>query len=239
VSERFVTFDRLDEDWARLIRSATAADAVRRWSHDPALAGVASLQDLLDRRAAARPPEADAILRALVTRSSQDQLAARTLLQALIPGLHRLARTAGRGSDDAAAELVGLAWDRIATYPVERRPGNVAANILLDVRKEFLQDRGHDEIPIEPGTEPVALARHVGVMIKDRGGRVDELDVIDARDALRRLLDRARLRPTTATYLWRRACGEDNATLRAELGLTEAQSWDCWRRGLAALARAS
>jgi hypothetical protein len=239
VSERFVTFDRLDRDWSRLLRSSAAANALDRWSSDPALAGVGSLQDLLDRRAAAGPVEADAVLRALVTRARHDQVAVRTLLQAVIPGLHRLARTVGRGSDDAAAELVGLAWDRIATFPVERRPGNVAANILLDVRKGFLQDRGHDEIPIEPGTEPGLLTRQVGVMVRDRGGRVDELEAVDARDALRRMLTRAQLRPVTATYLWRRACGDDNATLRTELGLTQAQSWDCWRRGLAALARAS
>jgi hypothetical protein len=156
----------------------------------------------------------------------------------MIPGLHRLARTVGRGTDDAAAELVGLAWDRIASYPVERRPGNVAANILLDVRKGYLRDHLRVEVPVGSSCDHGPVTRHAGVLTRASGELGNELDVVDARDALRRMFARAGLRPVTATYLWRRATGEDNATLRRDLGLTEAQSWDCWRRGLGALARA-
>jgi hypothetical protein len=166
-------------------------------------------------------------------------VAARALLQALVPGLHRLARTVGGGSDEAAAELVALAWARIVTYPFERRPGRVAANVLLDVRKTYLREHRGGAVIIDEATARRRLVRHEGVLVEARGAQAEEVDVVDARDALRRLLAGAELRPVTLAYLWGRACGEDNATLRARLGLTRAQTWDCWRRGLAALARAS
>jgi hypothetical protein len=40
----------------------------------------------------------------------------------------------------AIGELVALAWARIRTYPARPNRG-VAANLLMDVRKQFAQDR--------------------------------------------------------------------------------------------------
>ena len=67
------------------------------------------------------------------------ELAARTLLQALLGGLNSLACRIGRDAD-AIDEMVSLAWER-STYPAHR-PGSVSGNVWLDVRKRYL--RIHD-----------------------------------------------------------------------------------------------
>lgn len=131
----------LDAEWVRLARSVQARRAVARWASDhPALAGAADLDAILDRRR--EPSTSRAVLRSLAELAPEDTLAARALLQALLPGLMTLAGNIGRSDPDAVDELVSLAWERIRTYPAER-PGAVAANVLWDVRKRY---RRHREI---------------------------------------------------------------------------------------------
>lgn len=81
------------------------------------------------------------MLEALASLAADDDIAARTLLlQAVVPGIVTMA--AQICNDDVAAidELAPLAWERIRTYPCERN-GSVAANILLDVRKQYRRHR--------------------------------------------------------------------------------------------------
>jgi hypothetical protein len=96
----------------------------------PALGGVADLDALLESRRDDKA--APAVLRALAVLAPGDDLAARTLLQALLPGLVRLAGLVGYDDRAAIEEMVSLAWERIRTYPARRR-GSVAANVLFDV----------------------------------------------------------------------------------------------------------
>jgi class 3 adenylate cyclase len=91
--------------------------------------GLADLDELLERRR--DDQAAPAVLRALAVLAPADDLAARTLLQALLPGLVRLAGMVGYGDPAAIEEMVSLAWERIRTYPAGRR-GSVAANVLFD-----------------------------------------------------------------------------------------------------------
>ena len=58
------------------------------------------------------------------------------LLEALLPGLVRLAGITGYDDPAAIEEIVSLAWERIRTYPPGHW-GSVAANVLLDVRKRY------------------------------------------------------------------------------------------------------
>jgi len=51
-----------------------------------------------------------------------------------------LCRRVRRDDPYAIGELVALAWARIRTYPARPNRG-VAANLLMDVRKQFAQDR--------------------------------------------------------------------------------------------------
>lgn len=127
----------LDAEWRRLACSPDARRALIRWrAKQPALAGLSDFDELLDRRR--DPAVAPPLLAALAALAPSDHLAVRVLLQALVPGLVRLSHTVGRGHDDAVGDMISLAWERIATYPATRH-GDVAANVLRDVRKRYQQ----------------------------------------------------------------------------------------------------
>jgi DNA-directed RNA polymerase specialized sigma24 family protein len=143
------TLARLDAEWRELTESPQSNAALERWQRDePALGDGGTLDDVLVRRRDSFA--APAILSALGRLAPIEPLAARTLLQALIPGLVRLASTAGYDDPAALDELVSLAWERIRTYPATRH-GSVAANVLLDTRKRYRSHRS-----IEAPTAPVA-----------------------------------------------------------------------------------
>jgi hypothetical protein len=137
---------RLDCEWQHLTASRSAATALRQWgAREPALAGWADLEQL---RAAVHdrtdPARADRLLSALVRLAAvdghDDQLAARTVMQLLVPGAVRLARDVLPMSGDNASAL-GVVFTELAigirTYPWQRRPHHVAANLLLDCRQRL------------------------------------------------------------------------------------------------------
>jgi DNA-directed RNA polymerase specialized sigma24 family protein len=128
-------FRALDLDWRILAASRSAQQGVRAWRSDRALRGLRGLDDILPRTArGAGRGSADAVLAALMRRAGEDELAARAVLQALVPGLVGVAtRLGGRDDPDVASEVVAEAWARIRGYPIERRPRAVAANVVLDV----------------------------------------------------------------------------------------------------------
>lgn len=131
--------EQLDREWDELASSPRARRAVSRWaSAHPALAGNRDLAEILAARRV--PARAPAILEALAVLAPGDELAARTLLQALLPGLVCLASKSGNDDPAAIDELVSLAWERIRTYPTTRH-GSVAANVLLDTRKRYRKHR--------------------------------------------------------------------------------------------------
>src|SRR5829696_3728905 len=130
---------RWDEDWRRLVAAPSTAQAVHRWGDDHRLGGAPDLPSLLRAAgaAAASPtPEADVALGALVERAAQDVLAARIVLQRVLPGLMAVARrrepASPRAMTRALDDLVATAWLVIVTYPVARRPAKYAANIVRD-----------------------------------------------------------------------------------------------------------
>lgn len=131
--------NQLDREWVELAASPRARRALTRWAqHQPAFAGLADLEAVLEARR--NPNRAPALLAALAALAPDDQLAARTLLQAMVPGLVRLARSTGNDDPAAVIEMVSLAWERIRTYP-RTRGGSVAANVLMDTRKRYRQHR--------------------------------------------------------------------------------------------------
>jgi DNA-directed RNA polymerase specialized sigma24 family protein len=69
-------------------------------------------------------------------------------LEALLPGLKRVAERVifdARDREELWSLLLACAWEQIRTYPLERRPSRIAANLLLDTRRktldEFLRER--------------------------------------------------------------------------------------------------
>ena len=82
------------------------------------------------------------------------------MLQALLPGLKRLA---GRLLLEAASatssgrSLLAHCWERIRSYPLERRPRRIAANLLLDTRTPTLAElRGSARLASAAATDAAA-----------------------------------------------------------------------------------
>jgi hypothetical protein len=142
----YPVFAALDREWRTFAASAQVAAALTRWGRaEPALAGFESVDDVLACR-----PDAErgpAALRALATRAATDEVAARVVLQAMLPGLVRLTVNAGDRDPDAAAHVLAIAWERIRTYGSDRRSA-FATNLLLDVRKALLAERAC--LPADP-----------------------------------------------------------------------------------------
>lgn len=137
----------LDKEWSQLATSPRARRALIRWANTHRhLAGHRDLNDVLAARR--DTTRSGGVMRSLALLAPTDELAARTLLQAVVPGVLHFARTRATDDDAALEEMLALAWVRIRTYPAERR-GSVAANIVLDVRKRYWT---HHEID-HPRTE--------------------------------------------------------------------------------------
>lgn len=140
-------FHQLDRDWAVLARSSTAAAALR---HVLDIAQVSTLAELDQWTRTAPRPTCDQVLLALVTDAvGGSALAARVALQLLQPGIRRLVGSVvrvgpGQDVDERAAAVLAAVYARIRTYPVSRRPGKVAANILLDARQAVAHRARHN-----------------------------------------------------------------------------------------------
>jgi hypothetical protein len=144
-------FQQLDKDWQRLVSDGDARQATARWRRTcPPLGDVLCLAELVrDIRTAETPDISDGLLSALAAMAATDELAARTILQALVPGLSALTNALATLDDrnEIESAVVASAWIRIRTYPHDRRPRQIAANVLLDVRKEVVRShqRPNDE----------------------------------------------------------------------------------------------
>lgn len=172
-------FGSLEEEWRRLVGSGGGRRALERWrTAAPELAEIASLDELVAAVRAGAPTDTGHA-RALAWLAEGDEVAARTLLQAVLPSLVCLVRRSGRCDPDAAGSVVGLAWIRIRTYP-RHRPGDVAANLYWDIRKQYLRSRGE---PTEQfcGDDPSLTAPSAEALALDR------MSVAGARSDLDRI----------------------------------------------------
>jgi DNA-directed RNA polymerase specialized sigma24 family protein len=134
--------DLLGDEWTELSRSDTAVRALAGWA-DPSLEGFTDLAEVvtaIQRRG--RPEESDRLLLALLSRSGTDNLAARAVLQALMPGLKTLmaAYQLTGQPEEVATAVIEAAFERIRHYPCDRRPARVAANLLADTRQILWRD---------------------------------------------------------------------------------------------------
>lgn len=127
---------RMDREWEALQTDAVAAAACVRWAGlRGALAGCARPDEVLER--VARAPD-EVLLALLEEAAGGDRVAARVVLQALLPKAVLMA------SVDPAAEVddyVTALWCEIAAYPVRRRHTSVAANLALDTLKAVRRER--------------------------------------------------------------------------------------------------
>jgi len=212
-------FDALDRSWATLVHSTEAAAALDRWAHEPLLAAP-DLDTLVDRIWAAAKPDADRAHAALAARAPSDPTAARVLLQVLRPGLRNLGRRLALGGrfDDVDLELLSLAWERIRTYPIGRRPAAIAANVLLDVRKRYIRDvvdakRLHFEYLSEDLWPPALSAEHEAI-------EAFEPSLRRAHAQLAAAVDRGTISRASASVVWRTRVQQDgDEEVAADLGV--------------------
>lgn len=184
---------RLADEWAHLsTRPATLRHAAT-WtitahpptSLDEIVAAVGGGND--------RSVDADRRLRALVERARTDDLAARVVIERLLPGLFTAARRR-RPSHVVFDELLAAAWISIRTYNPARRNSNIAASLLADTEWHAYrrQERRRSEEPIEVDDVP-ALAETV-----DPGSELAE--VLDTARAAGVAHDDLRLIQLLATH---------------------------------------
>lgn len=157
----------------------------------------------------------DQYLLLLVRRAAHDELAARIVLQRILPPLLGIARRRGRivrgGIDEALTETLSHAWELIRTYPVERRPAKVAANLVRDAEYfAFVRDsrRRMVVVDIKPADELERLA--------------EPQRECSAADELWRLLyeaDQKGMTPKRLDVLRRLANGESFELVAADYGV--------------------
>ncbi|MDR0416361.1 MAG: hypothetical protein LBH76_03415 [Propionibacteriaceae bacterium] len=147
----------------------------------------------------------DAVLGELVDACQNGcQDAGRTVLQAFVGKLILMARADSRLSVD---HLAATLWLRVAAYPLDRRPRHIAANLVLDARKDALAElRPLAPLPAPEPPEP-----------------------FDARQVLR-AADRLRLAPASnlavAASVYADGLSSADAAARHRLSAT-AVRWRC------------
>lgn len=95
----------------------------------PALAGCVRLGEVLGRVR----DDPDAVLAAVIGAAQRGDLqAGRIVVQAMLP---KLVRMCSRDADNDLQTYLACLWETVVTYPLERRPARVAANLALDTLK--------------------------------------------------------------------------------------------------------
>lgn len=192
----------LQREWEVLARGRLRLELCAWATDEVALARFESPDRLLgflwERRVASE--EKDRVLLALLRRARTEELASRLVLQAMLPGLKTLAAAMLKRHPehgDPALEREEL-WqvlfvevlERIKTYPLERRPGSVAANLVLDVKHAMLAEAQRaraaaGELPLDEPLEPdeQALRSRPGVDVEEPLRRAVQAKAITAADA--------------------------------------------------------
>ena len=130
-------FTTLEREWVDFAAHPASTAALHDWAiDDPLLVRFADLDSLVRfLHTAGSSAEADALLAVLARRAGTEFVAARTLLQSVLYGLVSVSarfRTTDDDADDVHAAVIAAAWERIRTYPFDRRPRSIGANIVLD-----------------------------------------------------------------------------------------------------------
>lgn len=157
---RFALIDALNSEWDDLHRDrmlgAQARSEVRRWAVQcESLRRCRTPADIL----AAIRTDPDRTLAVLISIHQSrraagaavgDHLAGRIVLQTM---LAKIVMMAGQDQQHAVEDYIGQLWARIRSYPLERRPRHIPANLALDTLKAVTRDTAtHDRIATMPVT---------------------------------------------------------------------------------------
>jgi hypothetical protein len=181
---------RLNDEWQRITADPATAARMASWPSDLARYGDATrLLDAIGREGGLSMAASDHLLAVLIGVARTDTLAARIVLQRVIPGLVNAAvrRTSGRPDERQQMfdDLVATAWLVIRTFPIERRPAKIAVNVLRDaeymtcVRPVRLRSSG--ELPVSGRPDDV----HTGPCGLDGTGAGRQPAAIELASVLR------------------------------------------------------
>jgi DNA-directed RNA polymerase specialized sigma24 family protein len=185
---------RLRNEWERLARRPELVADARSWrvtdatfDHLDELLTLAGHDVMGD-------PRCDLVLRRLVELARSDVLAARVVLQRLVPGMLARVRTHHRRGDrtDIFEELVGAAWITIREFDPRRQPSCLAAALLAGAEyRAFGRDRrrrpnepraidalSFDERPLEVRPSPCDELAELVRQTRADGATDEELAVV-------------------------------------------------------------
>lgn len=122
----------LNREWNRMRHSAPLLRRARAWGFVPT--EITTLDQVLVCAGHLTPatPATEQTLRSLILLAQTDDLAARIVMQRLLPGLMALvSRRGGRNGDEQILEeLVGAAWITIRSFDPARSPSCLAAALI-------------------------------------------------------------------------------------------------------------
>jgi len=137
---------RLQREWTLISRRQSSVERATAWRLTPRVIG--SLDELLALTGLGPgpiDPSSDETMRKLVAVARHDDLAARVVLQRMLPGLSVIAKRHSSGFDtqlDALDELLSVAWAVIRSFSIETRERYVIKNLLRDCEHQaFLKSR--------------------------------------------------------------------------------------------------
>jgi hypothetical protein len=166
-SERHVLSARLDHDWRALARRPDAVAQARSWgvTEEP-FEDLDELLGLLGFRTEHTPAQNERLLR-VVELGRHDDLAARVVLQRVLPGLLAIIGRRRRAHDGSFEELVGAAWLSIRACRTDGERAQIAANVVRDAAyRAFVaptRRRSATEIAVDPHTlEETPDVRRIG-----------------------------------------------------------------------------
>jgi len=155
-------------EWTASSSTSKARATARSWaSAAPELQGYSHAGQILDDIDDGAAEDKDAKLGALIRLThAGDALAARTVLQAMLPKLGHIARYADISRDrhdDRGQVAVGAFLTTLHRYPIDRRPTSIAGNLALDTLHAVTHDRRRAVTVTELGVDDVqSVANAVG-----------------------------------------------------------------------------
>lgn len=232
----------LNKEWARLAGGLelepdvlSLLDQARR--HASSLSSVDDLDDLV----AAMHRHGDLpLLFAIEVAQAGSYVAARAIIQAMLPKLVRLTHSVreGRTFSSVIPEAIAAMYEVIYRYPRDRRPRSVAANLALDTLKSVRASLGPD-LPASEALDVLATAT------VERPNRYSSAatPLVATSDELTAVLAEARrqgiVTSAEARLLWLVATGGSKAEVARSLGITPAALRQRYHRACAAIRECS
>jgi hypothetical protein len=151
-------FSALNQEWSQIRHLASSHRTVARWARRyPVLAGATDPHDIITMIDTADSATKDDLFTALILLAQDGQdLASRTLLQAMLPKLSQLARGSKSLApiEDRRQLIVGAFWEAVKTIRVENRNGHFAGQLALDAHNLVYNSSRGKEISLPPEELP-------------------------------------------------------------------------------------